>query len=86
MAFCHSAFRIGVTVKLFVVGATGRTGSLVVRQALERGHGVTAFGARTWSGSPIRTYRSRMETASPSAISPSSPGTMRFSRSWLRST
>lgn len=33
-------------MKLFVVGATGRTGSLVVRQALEWGHEVTAFTRR----------------------------------------
>ena len=33
-------------MKLFIVGATGRTGSLVVRQALERGHEVTAFTRR----------------------------------------
>lgn len=33
-------------MKLFVVGATGRTGALVVEQALERGHEVTAFTRR----------------------------------------
>lgn len=33
-------------MKLFVVGATGRTGSLVVRQALDRDHEVTAFTRR----------------------------------------
>lgn len=33
-------------MKLFVVGATGRTGALVVQQALERGHEVTAFTRR----------------------------------------
>jgi putative NADH-flavin reductase len=33
-------------MKLFVVGATGRTGGLVVRQALARGHEVTAFTRR----------------------------------------
>ncbi|HEY9390655.1 MAG TPA: NAD(P)-binding oxidoreductase [Mycobacteriales bacterium] len=33
-------------MRLFVVGATGRTGSLVVRQALECGHRVTAFTRR----------------------------------------
>jgi len=33
-------------MKLFVVGATGRTGSLVVQQALARGHEVTAFTRR----------------------------------------
>jgi putative NADH-flavin reductase len=30
-------------MKLFVIGATGRTGQEIVRQALERGHHVTAF-------------------------------------------
>jgi putative NADH-flavin reductase len=30
-------------MKLFVIGATGRTGQEVVQQALERGHQVTAF-------------------------------------------
>jgi len=30
-------------MKLFVIGATGRTGREVVKQALERGHEVTAF-------------------------------------------
>lgn len=33
-------------MRLFVVGATGRTGSLVVAQALGRGHQVTAFTRR----------------------------------------
>lgn len=33
-------------MKLFVVGATGRTGSLVVELALARGHEVTAFTRR----------------------------------------
>ena len=33
-------------MRLFVVGATGRTGGLVVQQALERGHEVTAFTRR----------------------------------------
>lgn len=33
-------------MKLFIVGATGRTGGLVVRQALDRGHEVTAFTRR----------------------------------------
>src|SRR5262245_47317764 len=31
------------TLKLFVIGATGRTGREVVQQALARGHRVTAF-------------------------------------------
>ncbi len=30
-------------VKLFILGATGRTGSQIVEQALARGHAVTAF-------------------------------------------
>jgi len=30
-------------MKLFVIGATGRTGREIVQQALERGHQVTAF-------------------------------------------
>jgi putative NADH-flavin reductase len=30
-------------MKLFVIGATGRTGSEVVEQAVARGHQVTAF-------------------------------------------
>jgi putative NADH-flavin reductase len=30
-------------MKLFVIGATGRTGQEIVQQALERGHNVTAF-------------------------------------------
>src|SRR5690606_35915295 len=33
-------------MKLLVVGSTGRTGRLVVQQALERGHEVTAFTRR----------------------------------------
>jgi putative NADH-flavin reductase len=31
------------TMKLFVIGATGRTGQEIVQQALERGHHLTAF-------------------------------------------
>ena len=30
-------------MKLFVIGATGRTGQEIVQQALDRGHHVTAF-------------------------------------------
>src|SRR5947207_13941007 len=30
-------------MKLFLIGATGRTGREIVQQALERGHHVTAF-------------------------------------------
>ena len=30
-------------IRLFVIGATGRTGRLLVEQALGRGHRVTAF-------------------------------------------
>ena len=30
-------------MKLFVIGATGRTGEEIVQQALARGHHVTAF-------------------------------------------
>jgi len=30
-------------MKLFLIGATGRTGREIVQQALERGHQVTAF-------------------------------------------
>ena len=30
-------------MKLFVIGATGRTGRNIVQQALERGHHVSAF-------------------------------------------
>jgi putative NADH-flavin reductase len=33
-------------MRLFILGATGRTGRLVVEQALERGHSVTAFTRR----------------------------------------
>src|SRR5205814_2611470 len=32
-----------VVMKLFVIGATGRTGEEIVQQALARGHYVTAF-------------------------------------------
>ena len=31
------------TLKLFVIGATGRTGGEIMQQALDRGHSVTAF-------------------------------------------
>ena len=30
-------------MKLFIIGATGRTGREIVKQALTRGHQVTAF-------------------------------------------
>ena len=30
-------------MKLFVIGATGRTGREIVQQAVDRGHHVTAF-------------------------------------------
>jgi putative NADH-flavin reductase len=33
----------GLLMKLFVIGATGRTGLEIVYQALARGHHVTAF-------------------------------------------
>ena len=36
-------------MKLLVIGATGRTGRLVVEQALQRGHSVTAFTRRQFA-------------------------------------
>ncbi len=36
-------------IRLFVIGATGRTGRLLVEQALGRGHHVTAFGRNAGS-------------------------------------
>lgn len=39
-------------MKIAVFGATGPTGQLLVRQALENGHVITAF-ARAWSAPPI---------------------------------
>jgi putative NADH-flavin reductase len=44
-------------MKLFFLGATGRTGKLVVEQALSRGHGVTAI---------VRTPRVPHSSALPS--------------------
>lgn len=35
---------------LFVLGATGKTGTAIVSQALERGHTVTTFGRREFEG------------------------------------
>jgi putative NADH-flavin reductase len=38
-------------VKLFVLGATGKTGGTLVTQAVARGHGVTTFGRSAFAGS-----------------------------------
>lgn len=38
-------------MKLFVLGATGKTGGALVAQAVERGHTVTAFGRSLFTGS-----------------------------------
>lgn len=43
-------------MKLFVIGASGRTGSEIVRQALERGHSVTAF-TRSPEGVTLKSDR-----------------------------
>jgi len=43
-------------MKLFVIGATGRTGREVVQQALARGHDVTAF-IRSPESIPLRSER-----------------------------
>jgi putative NADH-flavin reductase len=43
-------------MKLFVIGATGRTGQEVVQQALARGHQVTAF-VRSPEGVGVRNER-----------------------------
>ena len=37
-------------MRLFVLGATGKTGTAIVSQALERGHSVTTFGRREFDG------------------------------------
>jgi putative NADH-flavin reductase len=47
-------------MRLFVAGATGRTGRLVVSQALERGHAVTAF---TRHPEKVALDRPRLEVA-----------------------
>ena len=38
-------------MRLFVLGATGKTGGVLVAQALARGHSVTAFGRSLFTGS-----------------------------------
>jgi putative NADH-flavin reductase len=38
-------------VKLFVLGATGKTGGSLVAQAISRGHSVTTFGRSPFAGS-----------------------------------
>jgi putative NADH-flavin reductase len=38
-------------MKLFVLGATGKTGGTLVAQAVARGHGVTTFGRSPFTGS-----------------------------------
>jgi len=43
-------------MKLFVIGATGRTGREVVEQALARGHQVTAF-VRSPEGIKLKNER-----------------------------
>ena len=43
-------------MKLFVIGATGRTGSEIIRQALERRHSVTAF-TRSPEGVTLKSDR-----------------------------
>ncbi len=37
-------------MKLFVLGATGKTGGALVAQAIARGHGVTTFGRSPYAG------------------------------------
>ena len=39
-------------MKLFVLGATGKTGGVLVAQAVEHGHTVTTFGRSLFTGSP----------------------------------
>jgi nucleoside-diphosphate-sugar epimerase len=51
-------------MKLFVIGATGRTGREIVEQALARGHHVTAF-VRSPQGVKSRNERRSREDAAP---------------------
>ena len=44
-------------MKLVVLGATGRTGVEIVRQAIERGHAVTVF---VRSPDPLRAFNGRV--------------------------
>ena len=46
-------------MKLFVIGATGRTGQEIVQQALDRGHKVTAF-ARSPESIALKNERLRI--------------------------
>ena len=69
-------------MRLFVLGATGRTGMEIIDLARTRGHEVTAFvrspqklrpaGSltdRSWRSSPLRSYRSGTSRTRCSAVS-----------------
>jgi putative NADH-flavin reductase len=45
-------------MRLFVLGATGKTGQALVAQGLARGHAITAFGRSAFSGGTIGTFHS----------------------------
>jgi len=44
-------------MRLFILGATGRTGRALVAQGLERGHAITAFGRSALRGDKTDTFR-----------------------------
>jgi putative NADH-flavin reductase len=63
------------SVKLFLVGATGRTGKLVLEKAVARGHEVTAFVRRPRSLDKLPEVAIvEGDPANPSALAESLPG------------
>lgn len=44
-------------MRLFILGATGKTGRALVAQGLARGHAITAFGRSALAGDPTETFR-----------------------------
>src|SRR5215216_1329459 len=54
-----SRTRIGETVKVLIIGATGATGQILMREALEQGHEVTAL-ARNPSAVAPEDHRPRV--------------------------
>jgi len=46
--------RRSADTRLFILGATGKTGTTIVAQAIERGHAVTTFGRSPFAGDATR--------------------------------
>ena len=72
-------------MKIALIGGTGFVGSAILKEALDRGHEVTAIVRHTENYSPIRSFILRKETSTTPMRRPAwSPSTMPSSAPSIR--